>query len=169
MNKLIFLIVIALAFCSCKKTQSTPNNLLSVSGSYKLYSIIDTLYTTMEGGPTYMQITHLNQAGDTVYTSVGTPLASIIPNYIVFYDPAKYLSDTLAFSSTTTGVRKTSINSRQFTYSAATGSYKDISGYSVTNYILIGLTSTTIELLGSTSNTSSTQPEKMGLYYKKIN
>lgn len=170
MKKLYYLLALGALIAGCsKKSSFTPAGAKGLTGSYKLYSIVDTVYNTPNTNNSIEFINHKNAGGDTTYLNPGTTFYRVEPNPSGNYNGTFVMADTMKFTSATKGTYSDHLgDSYGFTYNLATRAYND-------GAVEDGVTENMIVLPGNklqiivTSMQDGAPFERLSWFYAKLN
>jgi hypothetical protein len=148
MKKLLYVVLLGLAITACgKKSAPAPPSTPTVSGKFKLVQNSDTLYKNDNIANGVIEIINQNAGGDTSYLNPATPQLVVTPNVIAGYDPITAMTDTLNFTTTSTGVEITPFGSPKFNYDLSTNFFYSGIADGTISIKLYKLNATTVKLV----------------------
>lgn len=126
MKNLYLVIIAAALWVSCKKSGNSPdhNNTSGLSGKYAAFKKADTVFYDQIRSHGVSEIDVLTLFGDTTYANIGTAHPYVGVNILQNFSPSM-ITDTLNFTSATTGVESNQNYTGPFTYSIASGTFDD--------------------------------------------
>jgi hypothetical protein len=148
MRKLYLLIISASVLVSCKKPGNTvePDNSSGLSGKYAAFKRADTVFKDDIRSHGASEIEVITLFGDTIYQNLDTAYPYVGVNTIQNYSPSM-ITDTLTFTSATTGIESNQNATYPFSYSIGTGKYDAGDTSSDTFYSLTQIDATTLKLV----------------------
>ena len=148
MRNLYLVIIAAALWVSCKKSGGTekPGNAAGLSGKYAAFKRSDTVFKDQVRGHGVSEIQVITLFGDTIYQNLDTAHPYVGVNTIQNYSPSM-ITDTLNFTSATTGTESNQNNSGSFTYSLASGAFDDGDTTPGNHSKIVQIDATTVKLV----------------------
>jgi len=148
MKNLYLVIIAAAAWVSCKKSGNPPdhNNTSGLSGKYAAFKKGDTVFKDNIRSHGVSEIQVITLYGDTIYQNLDTAHPYVGVNTIQNYSPSM-ITDTLNFTSATTGVESNQNYTGPFTYSIASGTFDDGDTTPGNHAKIVQIDATTVKLV----------------------
>jgi|GEM_PF-2746880 len=148
MKNLYLVIIAAAVWVSCKKSGNPdkPGNTTGLSGKYAAFKRSDTVFKDQIRSHGASEIDVLTLYGDTTYSGLGTAHPYVGVNILQNFSPSM-ITDTLTFTSATTGTESNQTFTGPFTYSIASGTFDDGDTTPGAHAQIVQIDATTVKLV----------------------
>lgn len=148
MKNLYLVIIAAAAWVGCKKPGNSekPGTTSGLSGKYAAFKKADTVFYDQIRSHGVSEIDVLTLFGDTTYANIGTAHPYVGVNILQNFSPSM-ITDTLTFTSATTGIESNQTATYPFSYAIGTGTFDNGDTTPGNHSKIVQIDATTVKLV----------------------